>query len=53
LSFLHHIDIKDFSLSDDTTTGEVLYKGKRTNFDIRFIEFEGFTCVYAIKEQKE
>lgn len=49
LSFLHHIDIKDFSLSNDATKGEVLYKGKSTNFDIRFLEFEGFTCVYAIQ----
>ncbi|TMM59330.1 4'-phosphopantetheinyl transferase superfamily protein [Maribacter algarum] len=49
LSFINHIDIKDFSLSDDTTTGEVLYKGKRTSFDIRFLEFEGFTCVYALR----
>jgi len=49
LSFLHHINIKDFSLSDATTEGEVLYQGKRTYFDIRFLEFEGFTCVYALK----
>lgn len=49
LSFLHHIVIKDFSLMDDFTTGEVLYQGNKTNFDIRFLEFEGFTCVYAIR----
>ena len=49
LSFLHHIDIKDFSLSEDSTTGEVLYKGEQTHFDIKFLEFEGFTCVYAIR----
>lgn len=49
LSFLQHIDIKDFSLSDGLTKGEVLYRGKSTTFDIRFLEFEGFTCVYAIQ----
>ncbi len=49
LSFLQHIDIKDFSLSAETTTGQVFYKGKYTNFDIQFIEFEGFTCVYALR----
>ncbi len=49
LSFLHHIDIKDFSLSDSTTTGEVIYQGKQTHFDINFLEFERFTCVYAIR----
>ncbi len=50
LSFLHHIDIKDFSLSDDATTGEILYHGKQTHFDIKFLEFEGFTCVYAMRK---
>lgn len=48
LSFLHHIDIKDFSLTDGLTKGEILYKGKSTSYDIRFLEFEGFTCVYAM-----
>ena len=49
LSFLHHIDIADFSLADRKTTGEILYKGKTSNYDIDFLEFEGFTCVYAVK----
>ena len=49
LSFLHHINIRDFSLSDKTTTGEILYKGKTTNYDIDFLEFEGFTCAYAVR----
>ena len=48
LSFLHHIDINDFSLEDENTTGEVLYKGKTTHYNIEFFEFEGFTCVYAV-----
>jgi len=50
LSFLNHIDISDFSLDDDTTRGEVVYEGRKTNFNICFLEFEGFTCVYATKE---
>lgn len=49
LSFLHHISITDFSLSDDRTIGEVLYQGNKTTFNIRFLEFEGFTGVYAVK----
>ena len=51
LSFLQHIEIKDFALNDTKTTGEVVYKGNSTNFDIQFLEFEGFTCVYALKEK--
>ncbi|WP_273568312.1 4'-phosphopantetheinyl transferase family protein [Maribacter halichondriae] len=49
LSFLHHIDIADFSLSDGKTTGEILYKGTTSQYDIDFLEFEGFTCVYALR----
>lgn len=50
LSFLQHIIIQDFSLSDQGTIGEVFYQGKTTLFNIKFIEFEGFTCVYALKQ---
>ncbi len=49
LSFLHHINIKDFSLTDDKTNGEILFEGKTSNYNINFLEFEGFTCVYAIR----
>lgn len=49
LSFINHIVIQDFSLAGDATTGEILYEGSKTDFDIRFLEFEGFTCVYALR----
>ncbi|MEL6916474.1 MAG: 4'-phosphopantetheinyl transferase superfamily protein [Bacteroidota bacterium] len=49
LSFLHHIDIKDFSFNDKNTSGEILYAGKTSSYTVAFLEFEGFTCVYAIK----
>lgn len=50
LSFLQHIDITDFSFSDTRTTGTINYKGKTSNYDINFMEFEGYTCVYAVKK---
>ncbi|MCM4166787.1 hypothetical protein KCTC52924_01640 [Arenibacter antarcticus] len=50
LSFLHHIDITDFSLSEWETTGAILFKGKSSNYAIKFLEFEGYTCVYAVKD---
>ncbi len=50
LSFLQHIDIKDFGLESGTTTGEIRYKGKLSGYRIHFLEFEGFTCVYAIAQ---
>ncbi len=49
LSFLYHIDIKDFSFEDTKTTAEILFHGDTSNYFIHFLEFEGFTCVYAIK----
>lgn len=49
ISFLHHISIKDFAMSDTQTTGEILYHGKASFYDISFLEFEGFGCVYALK----
>lgn len=49
LSFMHHIDVKDFSFEDEGTTAEILYHGAESLYDIGFFEFEGFTCVYAIK----
>lgn len=50
LSFLHHIDVRDFSFEDEGTTAEILYDGDKSLYTIRFFEFEGFTCVYAIKK---
>ncbi len=49
LSFIHHIDVKDFSFDDTETTAEILYHGDATSYRIQFLEFEGFTCVYAIR----
>jgi phosphopantetheinyl transferase len=49
LSFLQHIEINDFSMSNEHLSGNVYYQGNATKFDIHFIEFEGFTCVYALR----
>lgn len=49
LSFLNHINVQDFSLADEKTTAEILYKGKKSDYSISFLEFEGFTCVYALR----
>ncbi|MBT8186913.1 MAG: 4'-phosphopantetheinyl transferase superfamily protein [Croceitalea sp.] len=52
LSFLQHIDVKDFLFDDLKTSAIIDYKGKKSNYDIDFIEFEGFTCVYALKNKE-
>ncbi len=50
VSFKEHIDIADFTLSTPHTTGEICFEGASSVYEIAFIEFEGFTCVYALKK---
>ena len=47
LRFLHHIYIEDFKFTDEKTSGEIRYNGEKMTYEIAFLEFEGFTCVYA------
>ena len=47
LLFLHHIYIEDFRFADEKTTGEIRYEGHASKHEVHFLEFEGFTCVYA------
>lgn len=47
LLFRDHIYIEDFKFADERTTGEIRYDGKTSNYSIHFLEFDGFTCVYA------
>ncbi|AUC21821.1 MULTISPECIES: 4'-phosphopantetheinyl transferase superfamily protein [Polaribacter] len=47
LRFLENIYIDDFNFSDEKTTGEIRYDGEETSYTIEFLEFEGFTCVFA------
>ena len=49
ISFLRHMNVKDFSFKDGKTTAEILYKGDQSHYDINFLEFEGFSCTYALK----
>ena len=47
LLFLHHIYIEDFKFTDQKTTGEIRFNGEESSHNIEFLEFEGFTCVFA------
>ena len=49
LSFLSHIHIEDFDLDSGESSGRVSYKGERAEFKTHFLEFEGYTCAYALK----
>ncbi len=50
LSFLKHIDVLDFGFDDNKTTAYIRYKGTKSEYLVDFCEFEGFTCVYARRE---
>lgn len=47
LLFLRDIFIQDFKFEDEKTTGEIRYDGETSQYQIQFLEFEGFTCVFA------
>ncbi len=48
ISFLQHIYVEDFNLSQNKTTAHVHYGNKHQDYSIDFIEFDGFTCAYVI-----
>jgi len=48
ISFLQHIYVEDFSLDELITTADVRFKGKEEKYDVWFLEFDGFTCAYAL-----
>ena len=47
LRFLENIYIEDFKFENEKTTGEIRYNGETTSYNVQFLEFEGFTCVFA------
>ena len=47
LLFLHHIFVDDFKFEDKKTKGEIRFNGEEASYKIDFLEFEGFTCVFA------
>ncbi len=53
LTFLNHIDVDDFSLYYNETTAEVNFEDKREYYHIWFYEFEGFTCAYALLNERK
>ncbi|NVK52520.1 MAG: 4'-phosphopantetheinyl transferase superfamily protein [Flavobacteriaceae bacterium] len=47
LRFLENIYIEDFKFVDQKTSGRISYQGYTSTHQVYFLEFEGFTCVYA------
>jgi phosphopantetheinyl transferase len=48
LLFLHDIFVEDFNISEQKTTARVTHDQIVTYYTLNFLEFENFTCVYAI-----
>ncbi|MBZ9729612.1 4'-phosphopantetheinyl transferase superfamily protein [Salegentibacter sp. JZCK2] len=53
LGFLQHINVTDFDFDDAQTTAKVNFKGKESFYEMKFLEFEGFTCVYGWGDPKK
>ena len=48
VSFLENIYVEEFMFEDNKTTATVTYEEKQEMYNVDFIEFEGFTCAYAL-----
>ncbi|WP_282134609.1 4'-phosphopantetheinyl transferase family protein [Seonamhaeicola maritimus] len=48
LSFKDHCLVIPFNIEDQETTAWIDYKNKKYRYSIQFLEFEGFSCAYAI-----
>lgn len=48
LSFLQHIYVEDFRLETMESIANVSFKEKEQDYNVWFLEFEGFTCCYAL-----
>ena len=48
LSFKEHCLVIPFSLEDQSTVAWIDYKGRKSRYHVNFLEFEGFTCAYAL-----
>ncbi len=51
VSFLQHIYVEDFRLDSLNTTANVSFQDTEENYNVWFLEFEEFTCAYALKTE--
>ncbi len=52
VSFLENIYVEEFMFEDKKTTATVTYGEKQETYTVDFLEFEGFTCAYALISEK-
>lgn len=47
LFFLRDMDVDDFDMTDSATTVRVFNQKDQPQYQIKFLEFDGFTCAYT------
>ena len=50
ISFKNHINICPFSIYDNQVHAAVKYNDKQENYEAHFLEFDNFSCAYALKK---
>jgi len=50
VSFLNHIVVRDFDLGDHDLSASLHFKGVKSGYQCQYEEFEGYTCVYALRQ---
>ncbi len=53
VSFLENIHVEEFMLDDCKTTATVTFEDKKEKYNVDYLEFEGFTCAYALISEKK
>lgn len=48
LSFLQHTLVIPFMIDDESTVAWIDYNNKKYRYNTTFLEFDGFTCAYAL-----
>lgn len=48
VSFRQHVYVDDFFMKNLKSTAWVDFEGRKEYYDVNFVEFEGYTCAYAI-----
>ena len=52
LSFLKNIHVEDFSLYENQTTANVNFEDKEEEYNVWFLEFEGFSCAFSLLNER-
>ncbi len=48
VSFIQNIYVDDFRLDESSTTANVSFNSQKEVYDVHFLEFDDFTCAYAL-----